>query len=45
MKLYYLRLALAVLAVVFIVAGLFRGEALSVWQKASQVCLECIGIG
>ncbi len=25
--------------------GAFRGEFHTIWQKASVICLECIGIG
>ena len=28
-----------------IVLGIFRGEPLTVLEKATKICLECIGIG
>lgn len=34
-----------VLALLFIAAGIGRGEHLDVMQKAIRICLECIGIG
>ena len=40
-----LRAVLFAVAVVFILVGLLRSEARSVFMKAIFICLECIGIG
>ena len=36
---------LILLGVAFVIAGIFRDEAVTVFNKASRICLECIGIG
>ncbi len=28
-----------------LIAGIFRGEAETVFNKATHICMECIGIG
>ena len=32
-------------AAVFLIVGVFNGEAATMFQKATNICLECIGIG
>jgi len=36
---------LLVLSIGFVVYGVYRGEVNSVFTKAINLCLECIGIG
>ena len=36
---------LIVIACIAIAVGVFHGEARSVLQKATLICLECIGLG
>ena len=40
-----LRIALLVLAVVLIAAGVFNGSARDVFGKAVKICTECVGLG
>lgn len=40
-----IQLCLIALAVVAIWFGNVRGEAMVVFQKAVNICLECIGLG
>ena len=40
-----LQIALVVLAVLFIVAGVFNGSARDVLYKAINICTECVGLG
>lgn len=39
------RLSLAVIAVVFVIIGIFNGGMSDVVQKAIKICTECIGLG
>ena len=39
------RLVVLVLAIVFIVIGIFNGSMGDVLIKASKICTECIGLG
>lgn len=45
MKLRRLRIGLLLTGIVFIVTGSLRGEVSVVFNKAVNICLECIGIG
>ncbi|MDR1639879.1 MAG: thioredoxin [Clostridiales bacterium] len=39
------RIAVAIAALLFIAYGAISGDIDDTWRKASQICLECIGIG
>ncbi len=38
-------LILIVVAIVFIAVGIWRGEVETVFRKAVNICMECIGLG
>ncbi|MCR4940178.1 MAG: hypothetical protein K5930_08760 [Treponemataceae bacterium] len=40
-----LALILLCLGLVLVLAGIYRGEAETVFNKAVHICMECIGIG
>ena len=40
-----LRIALFLVAVIMLAVGIADGEVQTVFQKAVNICLECIGIG
>ena len=40
-----LALALLVLGAVLTAVGVWRGEAETVFRKAVNICMECIGLG
>lgn len=35
----------AALGILMMVYGIYRGEMNVVWEKAVNICMECIGIG
>lgn len=38
-------MAILALAAVFLLLGIAGGEAATVYRKAANVCMECIGLG
>ncbi|MBZ2174645.1 hypothetical protein K8M07_05220 [Schnuerera sp. xch1] len=40
-----LRCGILLLSIVFVVAGVYLGEVHTILNKATNICLECIGIG
>ncbi len=45
MKIGYIRTAVIVGAVIFIVIGIVNGGMTDMLNKGIRICLECIGIG
>ena len=45
MKRSMIAVGVFVLGAVFVAVGVARGEAATVFHKAVQICMECIGIG
>lgn len=41
----YIRIGLLAVAACLITVGVTRGEALTVFVRAINICLECIGLG
>lgn len=41
----HVRITITTLALLFILAGIMRGEYSEVLMKATKTCLQCIGIG
>ncbi|RKZ08574.1 thioredoxin [Candidatus Fermentibacteria bacterium] len=40
-----IRISLLVIAVLMTISGYVWGDPAVIWQKAANICLECIGIG
>ena len=39
------RISILVIAVIFIITGIYNGGAEDVFNKAINICTECIGLG
>lgn len=45
MKIKIISIVVLILSISLIVCGILNGEAESVIEKATRICMECIGIG
>ena len=45
MPLQIQRILVLALGALLLVGGIFRGDMLELWRRATQLCLGCIGIG
>ena len=41
----HLQIILLLAAIFFLILGICRNEAAIVWNKAVNICMECIGLG
>lgn len=41
----HLQIILLLAAIFFLILGICRNEAAVVWNKAVNICMECIGLG
>jgi len=44
-KRFLLAVIILSLGLALLFLGIYRGEAITVFNKATHICLECIGIG
>lgn len=45
MSLQTQRILVFTLGIILLIGGIFRGDMLLLWRRATQLCLGCIGIG
>ncbi len=44
-QLFYVRVALCAIGVVLFIVGIFNGGMMDVYEKAKNICTQCIGLG